>query len=96
MQRLMTQPERIEYENAVKPIADELHSRRVFENVIHVFMENCDERMAKMFSGRAVSHMQKALVLAEFVAHLFGLGCDDVLHDAFEMADEIYERRKGE
>lgn len=38
------------YENAVNPIADELHSRRVFENVIRVFMENGDERLAETFS----------------------------------------------
>ena len=84
------------YENAVKPIADNLYSRRVFENEIRVFMENGDERLAEKFSERAGSHMQKALVLAEFVAQLFGLGCDDVMHDALEIADEINEGRKGE
>ena len=82
------------YENAVKTIADELHSRRVFENEIRVCMENGDERLAEMFSDRAGSHMQKAIVLAEFVAQLFGLGCDDVMHDSLEIANEIYERRK--
>lgn len=84
------------YESAVKPIADELHSRRVLENVIRVFMANGDERIAETFGDRAGSHMQKAVVLAEFVAQLFGLGCDDVMHDALEMADEIYEGRKCE
>ena len=84
------------YENAVKPIADELQSRRVFENVIRVFMENGDERLAETFSERAGSHMQKAVVLAEFVAQLFGIGCDDVMHDALEIADEINEGLKGE
>ena len=84
------------YENAVKPIADKLCSRRVFENEIRVFMENGDERLAEMFSERAGSHMQKAVVLAEFVAQLFGLGCEDVMHDAFNMADAIYEERKCE
>lgn len=84
------------YENAVKPIADKLYSRRVFENEIRVFMENGDERLAEMFGERAGSNMQKALVLAEFVAQLFGIGCDDVMHDALEMANEIYERRKCE
>lgn len=82
------------YENAVKPIADKLYSRRVFENEIRVFMENGDERLAEMFSERAGSHMQNAVVIAEFVAQLFGLGCDDVMHDAYEMADSIYEERK--
>ena len=84
------------YENAVKPIADELHSRLVFENVIRVLMANGDERIAETFSGRAGTHMQKAVVLAEFVAQLFGLGCEDVMHDAFNMADAIYEERKCE
>ena len=84
------------YENAVKPIADELYSRRVFENEIRVFMENGDERIAEMFGERSGSHMQKAVVLAEFVAQLFGIGCDDVMHDACEMADAIYEERKRE
>lgn len=84
------------YESAVKPIADELHSRHVLENVIRVFMENGDERLAETFSDRAGSHMQKALVLAEFVAQLFCLGCDDVVHDALEIADEINDGRKGE
>ena len=81
------------YENAVKPIADKLYSRRVFENEVRVFMENGDERLAEMFSDRAVSHIQKAVVLAEFVAQLFGLCCDDVMHDAFKMADAIYEEK---
>ena len=84
------------YESAVKPIAYKLYSRRVFENEIRVFMENGDERIAEMFSERAGSHMQKAVVLAEFVAQLFGLGCEDVMHDAFNMADAIYEERKCE
>ena len=84
------------YENAVKPIADNLCSRRVFENDIRVSMENGDERLAEKFSERAGSHMQKALVLAEFVAQLFGLGCDDVMHDAFEISGEIYEMINGE
>ena len=84
------------YESAVKPIADKLYSRRVFENEIRVFMENGDESIAEMFSDRAGSHMQKAVVLAEFVAKLFGIGCDDVMHDAFKIADAIYEERKRE
>ena len=84
------------YENAVKPIADKLYSKRVFENEIRVFMENGDERLAEMFSERAGSHMQKAFVLAEFVAQLFGICCDDVMYDAFKMADAIYEERKCE
>lgn len=40
--------------------------------------------------------MQKAVVISEFVAQLFGIGCDEVMHDAFEIADAICDGRKGE
>lgn len=84
------------YEDAIEPIAEKLCTRRTFDDERYVLSARGDTRAADMFRECADRQTPKAEGLAEFVAKLFGLDYDDVMDDAFERADALYEERRGE
>lgn len=84
------------YEDAIEPIAEKICTRRTFEDESYVLWARGDVRAAGMFRECADRQTPQAEGLTEFVAKLFGLDYDDVMNDACERANALYEERRGE
>nr|DAF04135.1 MAG TPA: hypothetical protein [Caudoviricetes sp.] len=78
------------YESAIEPIADELYSKRVFEEGSRVFHAKGNDSTAEKLKRCAEDQDTRAWAFAEFVAKLFGLSHIDVRRDANERAAEMY------
>lgn len=81
------------YENAVKPIADTLYTKRVFEDGSRTCYAGGYDEVAQELQEHAEDQDTKAWALTEFVAQLFGLSRIDVRGDAYERASEMYKER---
>lgn len=82
------------YEQALAPIAENIYQRRAYESRAKAFSESGDERLAKDMQDLADVHWVKVKALADFAAHLFGVYLYEVVGDASERANAIYEERR--
>lgn len=82
------------YENAIKPISDDLYQMMLYEDRSMSLSEHGDDRLAEDLQRLADVHTFKAEVLADFVARLFGLKTDEVIGNASESAKATYENRR--
>lgn len=84
----------LSYEYAIAPISENLYQRRAYEDRAKAFSEEGDGRLAEDMQTLADVHWLKAEVLADFTARIFGLYLDEVIGDASERANAIYEERR--
>lgn len=84
----------LSYEQALAPIAETLCQRRACERRAKAFSESGDERLAKDMQDLADVHWVRVEALADFAAHLFGVYLYEVVGDASERANSIYEERR--
>lgn len=82
------------YEQALAPIAENIYQWRAYERRARAFSESGDERLAKDMQDLADVHWVKVEALADFSAHLFGVYLYEVVGDASERANAIYEERR--
>ena len=82
------------YEYALAPISENLYQRRAYEGRVKAFSQNGDKRLARDMQDLADVHWIKAMSLANFTAHLFGIYAAEVISDASERASAVYEKRR--
>lgn len=84
----------LSYESALEPIAENIYQRRAYERRAKAFSEEGNERLAGDMQDLADVHWVKVEALADFTARLFGVYLYEVVGDASERANAIYEERR--